>query len=68
VIIDIPGMYRWTRDVGLRGPACIETHSAGTTIKVTQIDAPGHKICGPKFPDWQHWDQPLEPVADEVTL
>ena len=68
MIIDRPGTYRWTRDTGLRGPTSIYTYRAGSTIEVTQIDTPGRKIIGPAFPDWASWDQPLEPVDDEVTL
>jgi hypothetical protein len=67
VIVTKPGKYRWTRDVGLRGPWCIETREAGSVIEVTQIDSQGHKIWGPEFPDWQHWDQPLEAVIDGVS-
>lgn len=65
MIIDLPGLYRWTRDVELPGPLFWEPHSAGSIVEVTEVDAPGHKIYGPKLSGWQNWDQPLEPVAKD---
>ncbi len=65
MIIDKPGIYRWTKDTGLRGPTSIYTYRAGETIVVRQIDRQGRKIIGSAFPDWVNWDQPLEPVTDE---
>jgi hypothetical protein len=65
VIIDLPGTYRWTRDTLLRGPRSSQQYPAGTTIRISQVDSTHRKIIGPRFPDWQPWDQPLEPVVDE---
>ncbi len=49
-----PGKYRLYKEWGRNPP--------GTIIEITQIDDKWHKVTGPGFGGWEHWEIPAGPV------
>ncbi len=56
------GHYRLLKDFSMRGVNCVGTVPAGKIIEITQIDRQYHKVIGPDFYDWTHWEMPVEKV------
>lgn len=66
MIIKQAGTYRLLENFTMRGPDSIGTSQKGTLLTVSQIDEQFNKVIGPAFPDWHHWDLPVEPYTKEM--
>ena len=64
MIITSPGKYRILSNFKTSGSISIAELTAGSIIKITQVDTACHKVIGPAFLDWEYWDLPVEEVAD----
>lgn len=58
------GTYRVLEPLTMRGSESITTFQPGMLLTVSQVDVKWKKVIGPAFPDWQHWDMPVERVKE----
>ena len=66
MIINKCGKYRLLSKLCISNGWSSVLLKEGKIFEITQVDTVRHKVIGPEFEDWTHWDIDAEPVEEEV--